>query len=78
MFSKAGSSTEAESIFSQCRCQKWIPGAGEMAQWLRALAALQEILGSIPNSYMVDTTIHNSLFKGFDTLSGFCWQQACM
>jgi hypothetical protein len=27
---------------------------------------------------MVDTTIHNSLFKGFDTLSGFCWQQACM
>ena len=28
-------------------------GAGEMAQWLRALAALPEVLGSIPSNHMV-------------------------
>ena len=32
--------------------------AGEMAQWLRALAALPEVLSSIPNNHMV---VHNHL-----------------
>jgi hypothetical protein len=32
--------------------------AGEMAQWLRALTALPEVLSSIPNNYMV---AHNHL-----------------
>jgi hypothetical protein len=31
-------------------------GAGEMAQWLRALTALPEILSSIPSNHMV---VHN-------------------
>jgi hypothetical protein len=35
-----------------------ILGAGEMAQWLRALTALPEILSSIPSSHMV---AHNHL-----------------
>jgi hypothetical protein len=34
------------------------PGAGEMAQWLRALAALPEVLSSIPRNHMV---AHNHL-----------------
>jgi hypothetical protein len=33
-------------------------GAGEMAQWLRALTALPEVLSSIPSNYMV---AHNHL-----------------
>jgi hypothetical protein len=33
-------------------------GAGEMAQWLRALAALPEVLSSIPSNHMV---AHNHL-----------------
>jgi hypothetical protein len=33
-------------------------GAGEMAQWLRALTALPEVLGSIPSNHMV---AHNHL-----------------
>jgi hypothetical protein len=28
-------------------------GAGEIAQWLRVLAALPEVLSSIPSTYMV-------------------------
>jgi hypothetical protein len=28
-------------------------GAGEMAQWLRALTALQDVLSSIPSNHMV-------------------------
>jgi hypothetical protein len=32
--------------------------AGEMAQWLRALNALPEVLSSIPSNYMV---AHNYL-----------------
>ena len=32
--------------------------AGEMAQWLRALTALPEVLSSIPSNHMVD---HNHL-----------------
>ena len=35
-----------------------ILGAGEMAQWLRALTALPEILSSIPSNHMV---AHNHL-----------------
>jgi len=33
--------------------QEWEVGAGEMAQWLRALTALPEVLSSIPSSHMV-------------------------
>jgi hypothetical protein len=33
-------------------------GAGEMAQWLRALTALPEVLSSIPSNHMV---AHNNL-----------------
>jgi hypothetical protein len=32
--------------------------AGEMAQWLRALTALPEVLSSIPSNHMV---VHNHL-----------------
>jgi hypothetical protein len=32
--------------------------AGEMAQWLKALTALPEVLKSIPSTYMV---VHNHL-----------------
>ena len=38
--------------------RKGIPGAGEMAQQLKALAALLEDLGSIPSIHMV---AHNCL-----------------
>jgi hypothetical protein len=33
-------------------------GAGEMAQWLRALTALTEVMSSKPNNHMV---AHNHL-----------------
>jgi hypothetical protein len=33
-------------------------GPGEMAQWLKGLAALAEDLGSIPNTHLV---VHNHL-----------------
>ena len=33
--------------------QEWILRAGEMAQWLRAPAALPEVLSSIPSNHMV-------------------------
>jgi hypothetical protein len=33
-------------------------GAGEMAQWLRALTSLPEVLSSIPSTHMVP---HNHL-----------------
>jgi hypothetical protein len=33
-------------------------GAGQMAQWLRALTALPEVLSSIPSNHMV---VHNHL-----------------
>jgi hypothetical protein len=33
-------------------------GAGEMAQWLRALTVLPEVLSSIPSNHMV---VHNDL-----------------
>ena len=36
-----------------------IGGDGEMAQWLRALAALPEDLSSIPSNYMV---VQNHLY----------------
>jgi len=29
------------------------PGAGEMVQWLRALAALAEVLSSVPSTHVV-------------------------
>jgi len=37
----------------EIRCRKSRKGAGEMAQWLRALTALPEILSSIPSNHMV-------------------------
>jgi hypothetical protein len=44
------------SIF--CLLSKNVVRAGEMAQWLRALSALPEVLSSIPSNYMV---AHNHL-----------------
>jgi hypothetical protein len=38
--------------------KKKLLGAGEMAQWLRALTALPEVLSSIPSNHMV---AHNHL-----------------
>ena len=38
--------------------QKIVKGARAMAQWLRALAALAENLGSFPRTYMV---VYNQL-----------------
>ena len=43
-------------------------GAGEMAQWLRTLVALPEVLSSIPSSHRVSDSEPSIL--GFDTL--FC------
>ena len=36
----------------------FLSGAGEMAQWLRALATFAEVLSSIPSTHMV---AHNHL-----------------
>ena len=36
-------------------------GAGEMAQWLRALAALPEVLSLIPSNHWWITTICNGI-----------------
>jgi hypothetical protein len=33
--------------------KKWVSGAGEMAQWLRALTALRKVLSSNPSNHMV-------------------------
>ena len=41
--------------------------AGELAQWLRALAALPEVLSSIPNNYMM---AHNHLSWDLTPSSG--------
>jgi hypothetical protein len=38
------------TLYPQLRSENW---AGEMAQWLRALTALPEVLSSIPSSHMV-------------------------
>jgi hypothetical protein len=40
-----------------------------MAQWLRALTALPEVLSSIPSNHMV---AHNHLFQGLLPSSGVC------
>lgn len=40
-----------------------IYGAGEMTQWLKALIALLEDLGSIPSIYMVLTAVYNFKFS---------------
>jgi hypothetical protein len=42
-------------------------GAGEMAQWLRALTALPEVLSSIPSNHMV---AHNHLYWNLMPSSG--------
>jgi hypothetical protein len=46
---------------------KMIIGAGEMAQWLRALTALQKVLSSIPSNHMV---AHNHLYWDLMPSSG--------
>jgi hypothetical protein len=48
-----------------CVFKKHLSRAGEMAQWLRALAILSEVLSSIPSNHMVT---HNHLQWGFDAL----------
>jgi hypothetical protein len=40
-------------------------GTGEMVQWLRALTALPEVLGTIPSTHMVT---HKPSAVGFDNL----------
>lgn len=40
----------------------WGPGAGEMLQWLRALAVALEDLGSIPRTHVVCSREHSNLF----------------
>lgn len=47
-------------------------GAGEVAQWLRALAALPEVPGLIPSTHngnCVSTPVCNPSFRGFNTLT---------
>jgi hypothetical protein len=44
-----GRETERERIMSINKSSR----AGEMAQWLRALTALPEVLSSIPSTHMV-------------------------
>jgi hypothetical protein len=44
-------------------------GAGEMAQWLRALAALPDDWGSIPSSHMAIYNYPYSNSRGSDTLA---------
>jgi len=41
-----------------CKYNKFLYRAGEMAQWLRALTALPEVLSSNPSNHMV---AHNHL-----------------
>jgi hypothetical protein len=41
--------------------EKEDPWAGEMAQWLRALTALPEVLSSVPSSHMWLITICNGI-----------------
>jgi hypothetical protein len=38
------------TLFDFKKSERW---AGEMAQWLRALTALPEVLSSIPSNHMV-------------------------
>jgi len=51
-------SREAEFEARQALQKKKKLGAGEMAQWLRALSALPEVMSSIPSNHMV---AHNHL-----------------
>jgi hypothetical protein len=57
--------TDAVVLSKTCRtphriskCEKQRQRAGEMAQWLRALTTLSEVLSSIPSNHMV---AHNHL-----------------
>jgi hypothetical protein len=52
------------------RCE----GAGEMAQWLRALSALPGDLGLIPSTHRELTTVCHSSSRGPDTLIQTCMQ----
>jgi hypothetical protein len=52
-------STYINNTISRCNFKKnKNKRAGEMAQWLRALTALPEVMSSIPSNYMV---VHNHL-----------------
>ena len=43
---------EEQGLFSYtAKVLKKVPKAGEMAQWLRALTALPEVLSSIPSNH---------------------------
>lgn len=46
-----------------------LKGAGEMAQWLRALAAVLENMGSIPSMNWQLTTVCNCSYWGSDTFT---------
>jgi hypothetical protein len=50
---------EADDTSTYVSIRIWDYGAGEMAQWLRALTLLPEVLSSIPSNYMVT---HNHLY----------------
>jgi hypothetical protein len=57
IYSLWGRSSVTDEGFGQARTKsvkyKSKQGAGEMAQWLRALTALPKDLGSIPRTHMV-------------------------
>jgi hypothetical protein len=43
-------------------------GAGEMAKWLRTLAAVAEDVGLVPSTHVVIYKHLNSSFRAYDTL----------
>jgi hypothetical protein len=49
------------------KLKKKVGGAGEMAQWLRALTTLPKVLSSIPSNHMV---AHNHPFRDLAPSSG--------
>jgi hypothetical protein len=50
--------TNHRTQFSHFGASEWNSGAGEMAQWLRSLTALPEVLSSVPSNRMM---AHNHL-----------------
>jgi hypothetical protein len=57
------------TISTKLRQKNQTLGAREMAQWFRALAAISEVLSSIPSNYMV---AHNHL--SWDLMPSFGMQ----
>jgi hypothetical protein len=62
---EAMSTENLQSYFQQNL--RWWRGAGEMAQWLRALTALPEVLSSISSTHMV---AHNHLMTSSGVSEG--------